>query len=234
MDVGTRIREHREAAGLRQDQLAELCRVSRQTISNWERNKTLPDIESLKLMAHEFGTTIDALVGDDVPEIAHRADAEARRLLTLYLVSLVLFCLSTMMNMGASFGLEGTFAGPAWGYLRAVMLGVALTVLIPLWRLQKRHKITYYGELGRYLSKSLILKESRATRVARSVLRHLPLWNGALIILASLAGLAAGGMLTLPLALLIVAFEASFIVLGIQLDKNRQQLPGGIPLPPQR
>lgn len=37
MDVGTRIREHREAAGLHQDQLAELCRVSRQTISNWER-----------------------------------------------------------------------------------------------------------------------------------------------------------------------------------------------------
>ena len=29
MDIGTRIREHREAAGLRQDQLAEICGVSR-------------------------------------------------------------------------------------------------------------------------------------------------------------------------------------------------------------
>ena len=40
MDVGTRIREHREAAGLHQDQLADLCRVSRQTISNWETEGT--------------------------------------------------------------------------------------------------------------------------------------------------------------------------------------------------
>ena len=41
MNVGQRIREHREAAGLHQDQLAKLCRVSRQTISNWERKEYL-------------------------------------------------------------------------------------------------------------------------------------------------------------------------------------------------
>ena len=40
MDVGTRIREHRETAGLRQDQLAEICGVSRQTISSWETEGT--------------------------------------------------------------------------------------------------------------------------------------------------------------------------------------------------
>lgn len=41
MDVGSRIREHREASGMHQDQLAELCHVSRQTISNWERKECL-------------------------------------------------------------------------------------------------------------------------------------------------------------------------------------------------
>lgn len=40
MNVGQRIREHREAAGLLQDDLAKSCYVSRQTISNWERKHT--------------------------------------------------------------------------------------------------------------------------------------------------------------------------------------------------
>ena len=38
MDIGTRIREHREAAGMSQTKLAGTCFVSRQTLSNWERN----------------------------------------------------------------------------------------------------------------------------------------------------------------------------------------------------
>ena len=68
MNVGQRIREHREAAGLLQDDLAKSCYVSRQTISNWERNRTLPDIESLKRIAGTFGTTVDALIATMPPK----------------------------------------------------------------------------------------------------------------------------------------------------------------------
>lgn len=103
MDVGTRVREHREAAGMRQDQLAELCHVSRQTVSNWERNKTLPDIVSLKVMANELGTTVDALVGDDVPEIRRRADERARALAALFTA-----------NMLFSLFVEVSVTGSAW------------------------------------------------------------------------------------------------------------------------
>ena len=233
MDVGTRIREHREAAGLHQDQLADLCRVSRQTISNWERNKTLPDIVSLKLIASELGTTVDALIGDDAPKISRRADAEARRFLALYLASLTLFCLTTVMNLPSSFGGQA-FTGPLWEYLRAVLLGAGLAITIPIWRLLRRHHIIYYGELGRYLDKNLVLDESRASTAARWALRHPPICNGALILLALLAALAINDMLTLPTALLITAGAAVFVALGMALDKRRRELPGGVPLPPQR
>lgn len=233
MDVGTRIREHREAAGLHQDQLADLCRVSRQTISNWERNKTLPDIVSLKLIASELGTTVDALIGDDAPKISRRADAEARRFLALYLASLTLFCLTTVMNLPSSFGGQA-FTGPLWEYLRAVLLGAGLAITIPIWRLLRRHHIIYYGELGRYLDKNLALDESRASTATRWALRHLPICNGALILLALLAALAINDMLTLPTALLITAGAAMFVALGMALDKRRRELPGGVPLPPQR
>lgn len=235
MDIGTRIREHREAAGLRQDQLAEICGVSRQTISNWERNKTLPDIASLKLMSHELGTTIDALVGDDVPEIKRRVDAEARRFLALYLASLTLYCLTSLLEIGSYFGVE-TFEAPVWQYLRAVMLGAGLATSIPLWRLIKRHKIVYYGELGRYLDKNLVLEESRTTKIARSMLQHLQIWNGVLMTLAALAGLAASGAFAPVPVLIVLAISAAAIALGVHLDKDRQRYGGPItpPLPPQR
>ena len=235
MDIGTRIREHREAAGLRQDQLAEICGVSRQTISNWERNKTLPDIASLKVMAHELGTTIDALVGDDVPEIKRRVDAEARRLLALYLLNLTLMVASNVMNMGSNWG-GHAFDAPAWDYLRAALLGAWLVALVPYIRLIRRHRFVYNGEIGRYLDKSLVLEESRATKIARSMLRHIQIWNGVLLTLAALAGLAAGGVLTPGMAACIVAVDAALVALGDHPDKECQRNGGPVnpPLPPQR
>ena len=233
MNVGARIREHRDAARLRQDQLADLCRVSRQTVSNWERNKTLPDIVSLKLMASEFGTTVDALIGDDVPEISRRADAEARHFLALYVLELCLMLLSTVMSTGSNWGGQA-FKGPVWDYLRAVLLGASLVVLVPYLRLLRRHKIVYVGEIGRYLNKSLILKQSRNTRIAQAILRNIQIWNGVLLSLATLAGIAASGVLTPGLAFCIVAVDGVLIALGVALDRRRQELPGGVPLPPQR
>ena len=35
MEIGTRIREHRQANGMKQEALAAACKVSRQTVSNW-------------------------------------------------------------------------------------------------------------------------------------------------------------------------------------------------------
>ena len=47
MDISNQIKTRREAMGLSQEQLAEKLYVSRQTISNWERDKTYPDVQSL-------------------------------------------------------------------------------------------------------------------------------------------------------------------------------------------
>lgn len=57
--IGARIREHRDALGMSQDELAQACRVSRQTISSWENGKTLPDIQSLALLAGIFDTGLE-------------------------------------------------------------------------------------------------------------------------------------------------------------------------------
>ena len=60
--VGDCIRTERRRAGLSQDQLAERLHVTRQTISNWEGGKSLPDIESLKALAEALCVPIERLI----------------------------------------------------------------------------------------------------------------------------------------------------------------------------
>lgn len=79
MDVGNQIRERRQALGLSQEELAQRLYVSRVTVSHWETSKTLPDVQSMLLLANLFGTTIDELVRGDVDEMREMVEKNERR-----------------------------------------------------------------------------------------------------------------------------------------------------------
>lgn len=79
MDIGNQIRERRARLGLSQDELAQKLYVSRVTISHWETGKTLPDVQSMLLLANLFDTTIDELVRGDVDEIREMVKRSERR-----------------------------------------------------------------------------------------------------------------------------------------------------------
>ena len=53
-DIGSTIQRLREAKGYTQDQLAEKLFVSRQTVSNYERNKSQPSLEMIERIAEIF------------------------------------------------------------------------------------------------------------------------------------------------------------------------------------
>ena len=69
MDIGNQIRERRQRLGLSQDELAQRLYVSRVTVSHWETNKTLSDVQSMLILANLFGTMIDEMVRGDVDEM---------------------------------------------------------------------------------------------------------------------------------------------------------------------
>lgn len=79
MDIGNQIREHRRRLGISQDELARRLYVSRVTVSHWETSKTLPDVQSMLLLANLFGTTIDELVRGDVDEMRQMVEKDERR-----------------------------------------------------------------------------------------------------------------------------------------------------------
>lgn len=79
MDIGSQIKERRQALGLSQEELARKLYVSRVTVSHWETNRTLPDVQSTLLLANLFGTTIDELVKGDVDEMRNMVEQSEQR-----------------------------------------------------------------------------------------------------------------------------------------------------------
>ena len=65
MELGKRIAEIRRENDLTQEDLAEICSVTRQTISNWENSKSYPDLETLVLISDTYGVSLDVLLKGD-------------------------------------------------------------------------------------------------------------------------------------------------------------------------
>ena len=65
MELGKRILEIRKEHDLTQDELAEICSVTRQTISNWEHGRSYPDLDTLVMISDSFEVSLDALLKGD-------------------------------------------------------------------------------------------------------------------------------------------------------------------------
>lgn len=69
MEIGKRIREYRKIYNLSQEQLADKIFVSCQTVSNWENDKTYPDIQIIVSLSILFNVSLDELIREDLEEI---------------------------------------------------------------------------------------------------------------------------------------------------------------------
>lgn len=76
MEIANQIKKLRAEKGMSQDELAEKIFVSRQTVSNWENEKTYPDIKSLILLSEVFETSLDALIKGDLKEMKRQIDGQ--------------------------------------------------------------------------------------------------------------------------------------------------------------
>ena len=65
MKIGKNLLNARKKSGLTQEEVAEKLGVSRQTISNWELDETLPDIFQSKKLAKLYNLSLDELIEFD-------------------------------------------------------------------------------------------------------------------------------------------------------------------------
>ena len=66
MSLGSSLFNARKKSGLSQEDVAEKLGVSRQTISKWELDETLPDIRQSKRLSSLYHLTLDELVDFDI------------------------------------------------------------------------------------------------------------------------------------------------------------------------
>ncbi len=64
MTFGEKLQKLRTREGLSQDALAELLNVSRQAVSRWERDETMPETEKVVRISEHFHVTTDYLLKD--------------------------------------------------------------------------------------------------------------------------------------------------------------------------
>ena len=63
--IGRNLRRLRKTNRLTQEQLAKKLNITRQTLSNHETGKRLPDIYGLITVADIFGVSVDEIIGRD-------------------------------------------------------------------------------------------------------------------------------------------------------------------------
>ena len=66
MSLGNSLFHARKKCGLSQEEVAERLGVSRQTVSKWETDETLPDIRQSKKMAVLYNLSLDELIDFDL------------------------------------------------------------------------------------------------------------------------------------------------------------------------
>ena len=95
INVGQKLQMARNKQGLTQEQIAQQLQVSRQTISNWENNKSYPDIVSLITLSELYQISLDQLLKGDKAMIEHLSKstntvASNRRLLTAIILNIII------------------------------------------------------------------------------------------------------------------------------------------------
>ena len=129
MEIKEQLKEHRARLGLSQEELADRIFVSRQTISNWETDRTYPDVQSLLLMSDLFGTSIDELVKGDVATMEKTIENEWKTMSRLAMTAWVLVGVGIACVI-AGMALPSGPSSLASGFSEGEVLGIVLFVAL--------------------------------------------------------------------------------------------------------
>lgn len=107
MELSQRLQNRRKELNLTQEDVAIIIHVSRQTISNWETGRTLPDIKSLVLLSDIYEISLDKLLKEDDEMVNHlqkmTEDNKFLKLFSLLLIINVVMMVSTILVQNTLF-----------------------------------------------------------------------------------------------------------------------------------
>ena len=104
MEIGKKLKEARINSGLTQEQVAEDIKVTRQTISNWENERSYPDIMNVIDLSNLYSLSLDDLLKGDDKMIEHLEEntnivKSNRKLIAAIMINVLLVILLVAFNM---------------------------------------------------------------------------------------------------------------------------------------
>ena len=104
MMLGQKLKEARIKSGLSQENVAEKINVSRQTISNWENEKTYPDIISVIKLSDLYSISLDTLLKGDQKMVEHLEEStnvveSNKKLIGSFILNIVLIILMPILSI---------------------------------------------------------------------------------------------------------------------------------------
>lgn len=134
MEIGKKLKNARIEAGLTQEKAAEKIDVSRQTISNWENEKSYPDIISVIALSDLYSVSLDELLKGNQKMAEHLEEStnvvkSNKKLTGAILLNIILMILLIALNILLP---EGTY------YLVIVFCVVIMSSSVLLYQIIKR------------------------------------------------------------------------------------------------
>ena len=104
MEIGKKLKDARMRSGFTQESVAEKVNVSRQTISNWENEKSYPDIISVIELSNLYSISLDELLKGDEKMIEHLEEStnvvkSTRKLIGVILLNIITVILLITLSM---------------------------------------------------------------------------------------------------------------------------------------
>ena len=143
MELGKQIKKHRQEVQLSQEELAERVYVSRQTISNWENDKSYPDVNSLVLLSETFQISLDNLIKGDIEVMKDVIQKEEIEKMNRYGKIYTIMLIATAVSVVPLFMLLGVWALIPWG----IIWGIAMYSAFMLEKIKKDNDVQTYKEI---------------------------------------------------------------------------------------
>lgn len=192
MELGQQLKAHRKELGISQDELAEKIFVSRQSISNWENNKTYPDIHTLLLLAETFGISLDELIKGDVEEMKEEINAQERAGFNRDSLCFAIFGIVTVLSIAPLYAFLDYIGCLIW----ALIVGVAGYFCGRVELYKTMFDIQTYKEILAF-QQGADLSTLSAVRAERNVVKHRASKAAMAIVAALIGGVCAYGSMWL-------------------------------------
>lgn len=143
MEIEKKLRDAREASGLTQEQVAQEVLVSRQTVSNWENGKSLPDIVSILKLSDLYKIKVDDLLkGDQKMQAKIEKDANVAKTNTTVILATATITLIALAVYLISIFVGGAFNDFCENAIRWVLAGIGIAFAVTcLNNIKKNNKL---------------------------------------------------------------------------------------------